>query len=183
MPETLYRLTYEATIDDAVDVSLRLANRTKAFRHQVRLNVIIAGVVGGGAFIGVYLFFNAVSTVTGAVLLFVAGLVFGVAVAFLFGSFFEKEIRKQHRKVLLEHFGGKTVIPTELEMRPDAVWVRQLGMEMLFPWNVCTGVLDNPDDIQIDFKPGITIVRNRQFTSAAERQTFLDTAQRLARSG
>jgi hypothetical protein len=97
-------------------------------------------------------------------------------------AFYIKEIRRQHGKMMLEQFGGKTTIPTELEVRPNAIWVRQAGMEMLFPWSVCTGVQDNPHDIQVDFAPGVAIVRDRHFSSPAERQAFLETVRRLAGS-
>jgi hypothetical protein len=36
MAETLHRIVYHATIDDAVDVALRLAYQTQAFRKQIR---------------------------------------------------------------------------------------------------------------------------------------------------
>ena len=45
--------------------------------------------------------------------------------AAIFLGFLKKEIRKQQRKIIAEQFGGKAVIPSELELRPDAVWLRQ----------------------------------------------------------
>jgi hypothetical protein len=106
--------------------------------------------------------------------------VFGVLMATLFRRYFHKEIRKQQRKIVLEQFGGKASFPSELELRPDAVWVRQAGMEMVFPWTLCTSVKDNADDIELNFTPGICVVRNRHFASAADREAFLDTARRLS---
>ena len=53
-------------------------------------------------------------------------------------------------------------------------------MELIFPWTLCTGVTDNPGDVEINFSTGICVVPNRHFSSAAERQAFLDTARRLA---
>ena len=47
MPDALYRLTYDATIEDAVDTSWRLANRTRAFRRQFKINVVCVGVAAG----------------------------------------------------------------------------------------------------------------------------------------
>ena len=89
-------------------------------------------------------------------------------------------MRKQHRKVVAEQFGGKPTIPCEMELRSDAILVRQAGMEMTFPWTLCTGVADNAEDVEINFSAGICVVRNRHFSSTSERQSFLDTARRLA---
>lgn len=55
MGEGLHRIAYEATVDDAVDVSLRLANRSEAFRKQIRQNVAIAGCIGGLALFAVWM--------------------------------------------------------------------------------------------------------------------------------
>ncbi len=114
------------------------------------------------------------------VLAAVAGVLFGIVFAAIFRRFFDTEFRKQQRKIITEQFGGKAAIQCELELRPDAVWTRQSGMEMLFPWAICTGVNNNPDDIKMNFTPGICVIRNRHFASAADRQTFLETARQLS---
>jgi hypothetical protein len=44
--------------------------------------------------------------------------VFGTLTAALFRGFFVKEIRKQHRRIVLEQFGGKPIFQSELELRP-----------------------------------------------------------------
>jgi hypothetical protein len=180
MPEPHYRLVYDATIDDAVDVGMRLANTSHAYRRQVRQNIIIAGVVGGSAVIAVGIFYltepGPLELIFGAV----AAIAFGVAFAFMFKRFFLKEILKQSRKVITEQFDGKPTVACELELRSDSVWIRQAGMEMVFPWTLCRGIQDNADDIEMKFAAGLCVVRNRHLPSAAERQRFLDTARRLA---
>jgi hypothetical protein len=113
----------------------------------------------------------------------VAGVLFGIVFAAMFRRFFDKEFRKQHRKIIAEQFGGKAAIPCEIELRPDAVWTRQAGMEMIFPWAVCTGVKNNSEDIELTFALGICVVRNRYFASPADRDAFLDTARRLSAKG
>jgi hypothetical protein len=179
-PETLRRITYDATIDEAVVVSLRLANRTQAFRSQIRQTIIIAGVISGLVFFAAvyYLTSSAASDVTVAA---AGGAVFGAAFAYFFRRFFNTEIRRQHRKVIAEQFAGKAVIASELELRSDGVRARQAGVEMIFAWTQCIGIQDNPDDIELNFSPGICVVRNRYFSSPAARQDFRDTAQRLWR--
>jgi hypothetical protein len=180
MPETLHRITYEATIDDAVDVALRLASKTQAFRRQIRHNVIIVGILGGLAFGAAWMSYLSAPAAFDLAVAACGGVAFGVIFAFMFRRFFMKEMRKQHRKIVAEQFGGKPTIPSELELRSDAVWVRQAGMEMTFPWKLCTAIQDNSEDVEMNFSPGICVVRNRHFSSTAERQDFIDTARRLA---
>ena len=179
MCDALYRLAYDATIDDAIDVSWRLANRTHAFRKLVQRNVIFAGVAGGLAFFATWLYMTGPSLVN-LVLAAVAGVLFGIVFAAIFRRFFDTEFRKQQRKIISEQFCGKAAIQCELELRPDALWTRQAGMEMLFPWALCTGVTNNPGDIEMNFTPGICVVRNRHFASVADRDEFLEAARRLS---
>ena len=179
MPDALHRLTYDATVEDAVEASWRLANRTRAFRRQFKINVVGAGIGAGVVLFVAWMYLVGTSPLN-IVLGGVVSMLFGMVFSAIFVRFLEKEIRKQHKKVIAEQFGGKPVLQSELELRPDAVWVRQAGMELLVPWTTCTAIQNNPGDIEINFTPGICIVRNRHFASPAERQTFLDTARRLS---
>jgi len=180
MTDALHRISYEATVDDAVDVALRLANRTQTFRRQVSRNIIIVGTAAGLVLIAWWLYTAEGTTPVEFALIVAAGIAFGVIFALIFRRFFQKEIRKQQRQLVIEQFGGKPSIHSELELRPEAVWVRQAGMEMTFPWSICTGVEDNPDDVEMHFGLGICVVRNRDFASPSERQTFLEAARGLA---
>jgi hypothetical protein len=173
------RLVYDATVDDALDVAWRLAYRSQAFRKQMHANVVIAGVASGVVFSGYWLYTSGLSLVN-VVFATVAGVLFGIVFAALFRRFFDKEFRKQHRKMIAEQFGGKPAIQCEIELRPDAVWTRQAGMEMIFPWAGCTGVKNNSEDIELTFSLGICVIRNRYFASPADRDAFLDAARRLS---
>ena len=181
MPDVLYRLTYDTTIPEAVDVALRLANRTDAFRRQFKNSLIYGGVGAGLVFFVAWLYIVGNSALN-LVFAAVAATLFAIVFTAIFRRFLEKEIRSQQQKLVAEQFGHQNVIRSELELRSDAVWVRQSGVEMLFPWTLCAGVRSNPNDIELHFTPGICVVRNRHFASPAERQTFLETAQRLSRS-
>ena len=180
MAEALQRIEYDATVDDAVDVSLRFARRTRTFRNQIRYAILIVGALTGIAALAVAIYAAPPDTSRGYLVLLALAAAFGVVTALIFRGFFAKEIRKQQRKMVAEQFGGKPAIRSEVELRPEAVWVRQAGMEMLFPWDACTSVIDNPGDIEINFTPGICVVRDRHFASAADRQSFLETSRRLS---
>jgi hypothetical protein len=179
MAGVLHRIAYDATIDDIVDVALRFANQTQAFQKQLRTNVIVAGGIAGLALTAFIVYQNGIATqpvLYGVVI----GAIFGVFFGVIYKSFLIKEMRKQQRKVVAEQLGGKPATPCEIEIRPDVLWTRQLGIEIVFPWNLCTVVIDNTDDIEMKFPAGICIVRNRHFAATADRQKFLETARHLA---
>jgi phosphate/sulfate permease len=177
--DALYRLIYDTTIPEAVDVAWRLAYRTQAFRKQLRNNVIYAGVGAGLVFFAAWLYIVGTSALN-VVLASVAATLFAIVFAAIFRGFLEKEIRKQQRQLIAEQFGDKTIIQCEIELSGDGVRVRQDGMEMIFPWALCTRVQNNPGDIEMNFTPGICVVRSRHFASSAERQKFFDNARRLS---
>lgn len=180
MADALQRISYDATIDDAVDATWRMSNRSPAFRKQIRLSIVYAGIASGLIFLVFWTFVPSNRTGSKLLLIVAGSVVFAVICGALFKRQFTKDIFKQHRKVVADHFGGKPTMPSELELRSDAVWVRQAGMEMLFPWDVCTSVADNANDVEINFAHGICVVRNKDFASPADRQAFLDTARRLS---
>ena len=51
MAEALQRISYDATIDDAVDAVWRMSNRSPAFRKQIRLSIVYAGIASGLIFL------------------------------------------------------------------------------------------------------------------------------------
>lgn len=179
MADALQRIEYETTVDDALDVAWRLSSRTQAFQKQLRQNGVIVGIAAAGGFVAAFVFAGATEP-SALVVATVGGAAFGVLFGWLYKRFLVKETRKQHRKIIAEHFGGKSTLPCEVELRQDAVWSRVGAIEMLFPWSISTGVQDNPEDIELNFSQGICVVRNRRFASAAERQAFLEAARRLS---
>jgi len=177
--EPLYRITYHSTVDEAVDVSMRLANMNLAFRKQIRLNIIIFGVFAGLGVFATWIYFT--ERTTGNIAIAAAGATAaGLILSLMFKPIFMKELLKQQRRVMREQFGGKNTIASVLELRADAVWVQQAGLELTFPWAICTAVRDNVGDVEINFTQGICVVRDRDFPSAADRAEFLAAARRLA---
>jgi hypothetical protein len=175
--EPTRRIVYEASIDDVVDVALRVAMRQRAFRRQVLLTAVFVGILSGLAAAWLSSRFGGLGYASAAPL----GAVFGLVVAVVFRPIFVREIRSQHRKLVAEPFAGRSSLPCELELRAGGVWVRQDGVELAFPWARCTEIVDGPNDIEIVFAPGgLCVVKNRHFRSREERTDFLVSARQLA---
>src|SRR5689334_5654823 len=140
MPEVLHRITYDASIDDAVDVAWRLANKSEAFQRQIRVQTIVGSLASALIIFIIGAYFGNLRSSSQIVWVVLASLAAGLIFGPLFRRELVKQVFKQHRKVISEQFGHKPTIPSEVELRSDAVWVRHSGMEMTFPWNICTGV-------------------------------------------
>ena len=81
-----------------------------------------------------------------------------------------------------EQLGGEGPHLCSVELRPEHLWVRQGGVELLFPWTEATSVSDDPGGILIAFRQGRVLARSRGFTSPEQRQEFQQQARALAAS-
>jgi hypothetical protein len=179
-PAASHRLVYEATIDDALDVAIRLSRASEALQKQIRSMIVGTGVLGAAAFAGLWAYYSDSRTPLAISLAAAGSVVFGILFALMCHHFMTGDMAKRQRKLVIEQFRGKPAMPCEMELRPEGVWVRQAGIEITFPWTLCTAVHDHPDDVQIDFVGGIAVARNRHFASTDARRSFLDTARRLS---
>jgi len=130
-------------------------------------------------FTGIWLYSSA-RTPFGIAIAVLGGIAFGWVFAVVFRRMFAKEILKPQKEMVAEQFRGQPTISSELELRREAVWIRQAGIEMIFPWSLCTSIIENADDIEMNFLPGVSVIRNRYFATPAERTLFLETARTLA---
>jgi hypothetical protein len=158
-----------------------MANRSKAFgkQHQSALwagRILVAVLV-----MAVWAFWSQVpASAAGWVFLIGGGVAAAAACGYFFKGEFEKQFRKQHRRVIVEQLRDGSTMPCELELQPGGIWIRQQGVEVTFPWSQSAGITDNGNDIEIVFSPlSLVVLRNRYFSSPAERQRFLDEARAL----
>jgi len=161
-----------------------MTRRSKAFNKQIRSALWVGRILVVVAVMAAWIFWSRVpASAVGWVLLIGGGVVAGGAFGYFFKGELEKQFRKQHRRVIVEQLSDGSTMPCELELRPAGIWVRQQGLEVTFPWSQSAGITDSGNDIEIVFNPlSLVVLRNRYFSSPAERQRFLDEARaRVAR--
>ena len=175
MQGPLSRVEYDCTMDEIVDTQLRLSGSTQTYRSTRRKSIYVVAAIGAIVVLAI--------TVREAadvpVALFSAAVAAAIA-GFLYARIFDSTARKQYLSAVSEQFGGAPSVHCEIELREDAVWTRQHGMELTFPWKQVYRVEDTSDAVELWFRPGLVTARNRAFAGAAERRHFMETARRLA---
>jgi hypothetical protein len=66
-----------------------------------------------------------------------------------------------------------------VELGPNGVWVKQLGNELVVPWDNVEGIEESADSIDFPIRHGgMIIVRKRAFGSVDEETEFMELAAR-----
>jgi hypothetical protein len=165
---------FDATLDEAIDVHVRAARRTSAFRRQRLINqwsvglacaLVLAGVTFREAPRPVTLLaFCLVSAFAAAV---------GLVVAFLYGWYLDNHVRRYTKRSLVEQYGGPGPFPTQFEIRPEGLWAKSKALEITFPWSNLDGIEERGGDVELTFRPGFVVIRARAFSTPEDRARFI----------
>jgi hypothetical protein len=175
--DAVNRIEFPVTLDDFVDVHLRQARRSRLVQRWRRLNGLLVGVIIGlVTFIGLSLWTSAS---------FEFRVMFTSLWAVLMSYFlFSHAIMKRRLRRLLDEQLGRDKVVCEIELRSQGAWVRQRNAEMLFEWQSAESIEDTIGGIEMRFRGGFLVARDCAFRTPAERQSFLESARKLAgRSG
>jgi hypothetical protein len=180
-----HRIQFDATLDEVVDASMRLTTRTQAFRQYRARAVWITGGCLAAALLATVLYRRGqvdvpMSAAAWGILVAVA-LLLGAVFGYSYGLSLEWSMRRQYRRMVVEHLGGVMDVRCDIELRREGVRAVQNGVETMFPWNKTAGVEDTGDAIELRFRPGLVVVRNRAFRDETERTRFLELARAGAR--
>ena len=174
--EASYRFEFETTLDEIVDVQLRMAYATKTFARQRRNQVIWTGLAATVTAPLTFLYkvqqelglAPPTSLVIGVVTLSV---VVGMLLGFLAGRYFDWRVRRYVRRTLEERYAGATHVKLEIETRPEGLWCRSSGIEATLAWAQLARINDTADAIEFWFSPPALIrLPSRVFSSNGERQ-------------
>ena len=172
------RIEYASTLDGAVDANLRFAARDRASKRQrlksiltATVSFLVTGLIVGGASAGVGT----------TAFLFAASLVILLApfFALFWGFVYDVSFRRRVRAFLRDQV-GEAPAPFALELRPEGLWTKDRGVELLLAWADLTDLGDADDGIEFVFRAGYVIARNKGFKSPEERAAFFEEAKRLA---
>jgi hypothetical protein len=165
------KVHFDFTIEDMVDVTERATGRSAVVRSwRWRSTAIACGVTA----LAVYL----LSPGSEGFRLFAACIAIGLGLTF-FPANMDRARRSRLRRFLRERLGGEGPFRCEVELKPEGVWVSQAGTQSLREWSSIASIEEGPEAVEIvPRSAGSLVVRNRAFSSPAERAEFV----RLARS-
>jgi hypothetical protein len=175
---TLERLEFDSTLDEVVDVSVRLVENTAAYRRNRQQWQWTFGVCAAGGAAVMLLRGNDVPSYGALAIASFAALVAGTAAGMLYGRYHDRHVRRHYRRMLDELYGSAETIHWEFEIRPDTLWSRSQHAEVAFPWSRLRQVKDVSGAIELWFDPGLAIVRDRAFSGQADRRAFLEAVSR-----
>ncbi len=159
------RVEFIHSQEDMVDALLRLSARSKVLRRMKLNRTILMGLVTW--FVVVVLFrFSLYGFIAGAVGAFLSALT--DPWLYRYGH------RKALRKIIKERHGDKREFLCIVELLPEGMKTSDADMDVMFGWDAIEEILETNDSVDIFIRTGICVVRNRAFSSAAERQRFIE---------
>lgn len=174
------RIEFDATLDEVVDVGMRMVRRTGACQRARRRSQWSFGVALPLLFLAASGTFGRADSAGDWGIVVAAGVGVGLGSGFLYGRFHDSLVRSHCRHALAEMHAGATSLHCEVELRPENLWIKQNDLEQLFPWHRATMVNDRGDAVELWFSQGLVVLRNRVFASPATRRDTLESARALA---
>ncbi|MGE5836538.1 MAG: hypothetical protein ACM4AI_18840 [Acidobacteriota bacterium] len=161
------RVRFEATLDEFIDVVVRLSRQQQAALPFWRRDPVV------GAMLTAAVAYLAAGPPVGTRLI-AAG--FGLAIGTVIYPLFRRlTVKRYVNRSCRKWLGDRPTAPVELEPRVPGLWVAQNDTEVLYPWRDITTIDDSRPDVEINFRyEGIIIIRARAFPDAATRAAFLD---------
>ena len=170
-------IEFDSTLDEIVDVNMRLVEHTAAYRQQRTRFQWAVGVCVAGALVAIILVQTEMPSYAALAIASSAALGGGVAVGFLYGRYHDRHVRHYYRRIAKEMYGGVEQVHWEFELRKDALWTKSAHAEVSFPWVRLTRVNDTQGSIELWFDPGLAVVRDRAFPTEKDRERFLDAVK------
>lgn len=93
MADALHRIVDDATVDDAVDVAIRMSGKSRALQKQVRGMIVGTGILGGFAFTALWIAYTTTPALFDFAVALAGGIVFGIIFALVFRQFLRTTIR------------------------------------------------------------------------------------------
>ncbi len=165
------KINYEATIDEVVDLQLRILERSKTVRKWKRQGLIGAPFAFALTYLMIAYLFVSFTIVEKLVFSSLAGISF---IAFYLGTH-KARTRGRVRRLLVEQLGSDGPFPTEYELRDDGLVVQTKGTEIKFDWSNFTEV--NETDLELELiagTGGIAALPKRVFQSEEQLNEWLN---------
>ncbi len=172
-------MEFDATLQDFVDVELRMLKRSAVAQRWWRRDSMIIGIMSG---LGIFVVLGFVTPSPPMDFRVALSLGCMALFPFLFQRMYRDEGSLRAEQYFREQLGDGP-IRIIVELRPEGAWVRQANLQMLFEWENATAIEDTPAAVEIIFqRGGIVVVRDRAFESTTQRTEFIERARDLMRA-
>ncbi len=168
------RVQFEYTIDDMVDVQLRVLKRSRAARSWQWRDLGMTSLLTGAVLFAVIPKGFAGRAIMGGI-----GLLLG---ALLYPIMNERTVRRRLRKFCQEKAGSSKTLFCEVEVRDSGVHTRSNGTQIIYPWDKVTEIEETDESVDLYTEVGgLLVVRKRAFASPEEQQKFVELANRYVK--
>ena len=110
-----------------------------------------------------------------------SGLIGGMAAAaiciILYPRYARHQQRKSTRKRIRECYGDENEFLCTVELLPEGLRTRTANVESMVPWETLDEIVPTSDSVDIFTRRGGVVIRNRAFSSARERDQFIETVR------
>lgn len=173
MADDLLQATFDATLDEVVDVGMRLSTGTAAYQRQRVRAQWQFGVVFVVA--ATYVFVSRRGHVSGLEWLILATVLLPVGAGMVFGYrwFHDWYTRRAYRRMVAELLGGVAQVRCDFAVCEDRLLCKTPHGETALPWSRAICVHADGSDLEMWFDPGLAIVRARAFRSLEHRAAFV----------
>jgi len=164
------KITFEGTIDEAVDAQIRLFEKTKSARAWKLQGLVFVPLI----FVAVFLTSPEDST---AFKLFYAT---GLAVFFMpiYLIIYNRSLKRRTKKLILEFFGTDLKALTEYEFDDVGIVFRRAGTEIRFNWDKITEINENDNDLEFFAGDGgLVLIPKRAFANDEQKDECLRFAR------
>lgn len=166
------RVEFNYTIDDMVDVQMRLLKRSRAARAWRWRDLILTSLISGS-----FLFAVIPEGITGRIIVGTIGLLLG---AVLYPVLNDMTVKRRLRKWCEENAGSDKIFTCEVELNQSGIHTKSNGTRTIYAWENVIEIKETEDSIDIySERGGLVVVRKRAFTSPGDHQRFIDVAKQF----
>jgi hypothetical protein len=168
------RVQFDYTIEDLVDVQMRVLNNSRAVRAWRWRDLVLTSLMTG-----IFVFAIIPEEITVRIIVGIIGLILG---AVLYPVVSEMTIKRRLRKWCEENAGPAKTFTCEVELNESGIHSQQNETQIVFPWKNMKEIRETKDSVDIYFeRGGLMVIRNRAFTSPEERQRFIELAKQYSK--
>jgi hypothetical protein len=163
------RVQFSYSQEDVVDASVRFSARSKSLRALRHKRTAWAALLSWLLVFAIFRFSLKAA---------ISGLVAALLVVIIDPFTYNYQHRKNLRKLLKESYGEEDNFVCEVELLPEGLKTSGENSQCRTEWETIEEIVSTDDSVDIfGRKGGGVIVRNRAFSSAEERQRFIELAR------